>query len=802
MERCKKVIYAHAAATAGGVPKFFCTLLFIWNITLLQVSAKDIFVSPNGNDHNPGTIQKPFATLLKAQSEARKYHETVTVWLRKGTYYLDAPIVFTAVDARSADAPLLFKPFRNEKPVISSARLLQLQWHSYKNGIMQAQVTGGNLLFDELFINGSLQQMARYPNYDTNAKHFNGTAKDVLSTERVARWEHPEGGFIHALHRSEWGDMSYEITGKDDKGQLTMIGGYQNNRPARMNATYRFAENIFEELDTVNEWYFNKAAHTLYYYPPKGLNLTTATVSTPQLETLFEFKGSVDKPITNITLTGLELTQTVRTFMKDKEPLLRSDWTIYREGTVTMNGTRNCAIKNCYFNTVGGNAIVFSNYNRDSEISGCHIADAGSSGVVFVGDPAAVRSPLFQYDQKNALKDMDKTPGPKTENYPAQCTVYNNLIEGIGRVEKQSAGVQLSMCQSITVSHNTIDSVPRSGINVNEGTWGGHIIEYNDVFNTVLETGDHGSFNSWGRDRFWYPDRKMMDSINLAHPELALLDVTKPIILRNNRFRCDHGWDIDLDDGSSNYQIYNNLCLNGGIKLREGFNRNVYNNVMINNSFHPHVWFKNSRVSFQHNIVSANYFPIGVSYWGDDVDNNLFPDSATLSKSTKNHTDGHSIYGDPLFVNAVKGDFNVKPNSPALTTGFKNFPMDDFGVVSPVLKKMAHTVVIPGVITKTGNAAGETIDFLGTKMKSLNTLGERSATGMASETGVLVLNVPKSSLLNGSIYPNDVLLAIDGKKIMNIKDLSAVAMNLQFATEIHIEIFRNQVPLKVTVPTK
>jgi hypothetical protein len=34
-----------------------------------------------------------------------------------------------------------------------------------------------------------------------------------------------------------------------------------------------------------------------------------------------------------------------------------------------------------------------------------------------------------------------------------------------------------------------------------------------------------------------------------------------------------------LDDGSSNYQIYNNLCLNGGIKLREGFYRTVENNI-------------------------------------------------------------------------------------------------------------------------------------------------------------------------------------------------------------------------------
>ena len=99
-------------------------------------------------------------------------------------------------------------------------------------------------------------------------------------------------------------------------------------------------------------------------------------------------------------------------------------------------------------------------------------------------------------------------PGRKQNNYPKDCKVYDNLMFDLGYVEKQSTGVQLSMCQNITVSHNTIYDVPRAGINVNEGTWGGHIIEYNDVFNTVKETGDHGSFNSWGRDRYWQADKK------------------------------------------------------------------------------------------------------------------------------------------------------------------------------------------------------------------------------------------------------------------------------------------------------
>lgn len=188
------------------------------------------------------------------------------------------------------------------------------------------------------------------------------------------------------------------------------------------------------------------------------------------------------------------------------------------------------------------------------------------------------------------------------------------------------------MAQNIKVSHNTIYDVPRAGININEGTWGGHNIEYNDVFNTVLETGDHGAFNSWGRDRYWHPKRAVMDSIAASRPELIFLDAMKPTLIFNNRFRCDHGWDIDLDDGSSNYIIKNNVCLNGGLKLREGFKRIVENNIIINNSFHPHVWFKNSQDVFKHNIVSAVYYPVHVVDWGKQIDSNLFPDEFSLKK--------------------------------------------------------------------------------------------------------------------------------------------------------------------------
>ncbi|MDQ0965240.1 hypothetical protein QFZ20_000643 [Flavobacterium sp. W4I14] len=772
--------------------------IFVAVLLSLNVQAQvNYFVSPAGNDANSGTLVKPFATITRALAEARKTKGNVVVNLLKGNYYLDKPIVFTAEDSRNGEKTLTVKSFKDEKVTISGSIPLVLQWEVYKNGIWKAKVTQ-RLIFDELFVNGQLQKMARYPNYDATAQYFGGTASDVLSKERVAKWHSPEGGYVHALHSSLWGDFHYLITGKNDKGDLTLEGGWQNNRRMPMHDKYRFVENIFEELDTVGEWYYDKKLQTLYFYPPKNLNIKTARLETPQVAHLFEFKGSEEQPVKNINIEGLTFTQTLRTFMQNKEPLLRSDWTIYRGAAVVYDGAVNCSLKNCTLTNLGGNAVFFNNFNKNCEVSGCQVSDIGASAICFVGDPSAVRSPSFEYHQYVALADLDRTPGPLTNNYPAECSVYNNLMFNLGQIEKQSAGVELSMCQSITVSHNTIYDVPRAGINVSEGTWGGHVIEYNDVFNTVKESGDHGSFNSWGRDRYWHPDKKVLDSIVLNNFDLTMLDVIKPITIRNNRMRCDHGWDIDLDDGSSNYIIKNNLCLNGGIKLREGVNRVVENNIMINNTFHPHVWFKNSNDVFRHNIVLSAYQPIDVKVWGKEIDYNIFPDLVSLKAAQDRGTDKNSVYSQLLFVDPDKGDFRVREGSVAFSVGFRNFDMDSFGVVSPRLKALAKKVSIPSILTSNQSGSDKIIDFMGAKVKNLTTLGERSATGMGDTQGVLVLEVPARSAVFKYLQANDVILSFNSKKIRTVSDLLQ-AQKTATDTNTEVVVFRNQHEVKIPI---
>ncbi|MDP4252224.1 MAG: right-handed parallel beta-helix repeat-containing protein, partial [Bacteroidota bacterium] len=703
-----------------------------------------LYVSPHGKNENPGSLSSPLKTLQGAVDRLATVKEKkIIIYLRGGIYEPEKTIEITP--AVLAGHQLQISAYGNEEPVLSGAKRFYPKWRPWKNKILVARLEKG-LSIDELFCNGQSLPMARYPNYDSTKAIFHGTAADAISASRVKGWRNPAGAYVHALHEGMWGGFHYLVEGKDSNGNLQLSGGWQNNRPSPMHKSYRFVENVFEELDAPGEWYYDAVEGLLYLFPPKGINENKAVFARSVLGELISIRGDETNPVEDVTIHGLAFTETKRTFMLTREPLLRSDWTIYRGGAVFIEGGTQIHLTDCRFHDLGGNAIFVSRFNRAVDISGNLIHQIGGNAICFVGSPDAVRSPSFRYEQFVPWSQMDMTTGPKTNEYPSDCRAYDNLIYDIGTIEKQVAGVEISMSMHITISHNTIYNVPRAGINIGDGCWGGDTLEFNDVFNTVLETGDHGAFNSWGRDRYWLPDKKKVDSMVELHPDLPLKDAVETIVLRNNRFYCTHGWDIDLDDGSTNYHIYDNVCLNGGLKLREGFDRVVENNVIVNNSFHPHVWFNNSQDVFKHNIVMADYAPIMMDHWGKEVDSNFFLQKSSLEAARKNGTDAHSLSGNPGFVNPDAGNYNVKAESAAKNIGFKNFPVNEFGVLSKRLRVLAAKAPVASVKYLQSEKPGATTSWLGASIKNIETPGEQSASGLPDKNGVLILRVARGSL--------------------------------------------------------
>ena len=792
--------------------------LFILLLLSASSFATDIYVSPQGNDENQGTEANPIATFGRAVEMARSKagKQTITVHFMDGVYYLPETVVFETFDSGTAENPIVYKSVNEGGAVLSGGSELKLEWEPYQDGsegIFQAKTPAG-LAIDQLFINGQNQRMARYPNYDPKkkAKPYQGYAADAFSKAKSNGWSDPTGGFIHAMHRSRWGGYHYRITGKNAKG-VTYEGGWQNNRKSGMHKEFRMVENIFEELDAPHEWYHNTETNTLYYKPEADIDLAQATVEVVRLRHLVEFKGTSEAPIEFITLQGFTVRHAARTFMDCKEPMVRSDWAIYRGGAFMLTGTHDVSILDCEFDQVGGNAIFVNNYNRRALVKGCHIHDTGASGVCFVGDPNALHNPLFEYGEKNDLSKIDRTVGPKTRNFPAQSAVEDCLITGIGRVERQPAGVQIEMAARITVRDCSIYDCARAGINIGDGAFGGHLIERCDVFDTVLETHDHGSFNSWGRDRFWRSDRETSQAAIDEDPNLPFLDAHETTVICNSRWRCDHGWDIDLDDGSNNYDLYNNLMLNSGLKLREGFRRHAWNNVAPIGALHPHVWFKRSGDKINSNIfLRPHQFARMNGLYdegGTSVDRNLFfsKDKSILQRAAQRGWGANSQLGDPMYVDPANGDFRVKDGSPALELGFKNFPMDQFGVKKAKLKAIAKTPEIPSlenVKFSDRDAGSKTADggpfwelkhvWLGATLSDLKGQ-DFSAYGVSKEDGGVAL----SEVPNGiDLKDGDLIQGVNGNEVKNIDQLFK-SLNALDSEPIKLAVVRDQKTIELTI---
>jgi len=741
-------------------------------------------------------------TSAELQTAVRQPDQDISViQLAPGTYFLDQTLVLDESLSGTRSRPRVVRGPKDGVAILSGGRpLAALNWQRVDQRVWRAQVDGP--AFSLLWLNGERLIRARYPNFDAKSLPMGGVSADATSRARSAGWADPTGGIIHAIHSSRWGDMHIEILGKRADGALELAPAVGNNREMGPSESERYVENIREELDAPGEWYLDTKEHSLYLMPPHADAPPPADgFIASRLETIVKIAGT-NQPVHDILLQNLSFRHAEPSFLKTLEPLLRSDWKFSRIGAVVIENAEHIEISDGEITEAGGNGVVVNGKARHVGVRRNEIYQIGASAIAFVGRPDAVRSPLFEYHQSMPLAAIDRGPGPKSENYPADSIAEDNLIHDIGILEKQSAGVQIAMAARIAISHNSIYRLPRAGINVGDGTWGGHLIADNDVFDTVRETGDHGAFNSWGRDRFWDADREAMDRRTLADRPLTALDAVEPIILRHNRWRSDHGWDVDLDDGSSNYIIEDNLLLSGGLKLREGFDRTVRNNILINNTFHPHVWFANSEDVFEHNIVMTAYQPIRIPKWGKRVDNNLLPSQAALDQARKNGTDAHSAFGRPGFVAPAIGDYSVRPDSPAIRIGFKNVTMNDFGVRPRRLRRRAEH---PGYPLPLGDiapaAAAEERSFAGMALKSVTTAGEQSAAGLPEKAGVMVLSVDKGSPAAAAGFkPGDVIIALPGdagdtrQAINTAEELLAEFKSRRWRNEIAVRVMRNQAP--------
>ena len=131
---------------------------------------------------------------------------------------------------------------------------------------------------------------------------------------------------------------------------------------------------------------------------------------------------------------------------------------------------------------------MFSNDVSNSTIRQCTFDAVGDSAIAMLG----------------STELMVGTKGKGL--LPTNNLIEKNIVDTVGVYGKQASAHFKAKSDSNLVRNNVFMNGPRAGVNFNDGTAGGEVLERNLVFNFVRESGDHGMFNSWDRWQIVHDD--------------------------------------------------------------------------------------------------------------------------------------------------------------------------------------------------------------------------------------------------------------------------------------------------------
>jgi GH141 insertion domain len=573
-------------------------ILLVLSCFLLEpVRAAELWVSPNGNDANPGTQMRPFASLAAALRQAREMRrlkvvasdEPVHIILHGGLYTLTSPVLLRAEDSGTKTSPTIIEVASGEQPILNGG--IRITGWKKATGeisglpkaaqgniwVADAPKFGGRMLeFRQLWVSGRKAIRAREPNGDAMDRLVGWNAKkqeawipeaDVEKIRDVSQMEMEidqvwEIAMLRVKTIRVEGDRAC-LTFQQPESKLEFEHPWP---PVTVNAKYQasfFLANAIEFLDQPGEWFEDTLTRKVYYWPRSGEDLSNANVVAPALETLVQITGSLDQPVANVQFKGIAFEYA--TWMRPSEagdvPLQAGmyfldayrikppgtayhrgldnlDWVGRPPGGVSVKDANHIMFERCRFEHMAAAGLDFQSGTHDDLIQGCVFRDLGGNGIQMgkFSDPGV---------------EVHVPYNPKDER--VICTrerIFDNVVTDCGTEDWGSVGICVGYGREVDIEHNEVSNLPYTGISVGWG-WNktancmrDNRIVANRVYHIATRLGDTGGIYTLSSQPGTIISDNCISDIQMSQY------VPDP----------NHWFYIYLDEGSSFITVRDNWC--------------------------------------------------------------------------------------------------------------------------------------------------------------------------------------------------------------------------------------------------
>lgn len=535
-------------------------LFFLGCLLLVPGLRADYYVAPDGSDDFPGSVNRPFATVERAQAVVRTLKINgalprggLTVWLYEGDYPRTNALELTEADSGTSLSPITWRAQEGARvrwlggrrlsgfiPVTNAAILTRLP-ESARTNVLELNLRSLGLTnfgalqsrgfarattpaHSELFFNGQPMTLARWPNEgsfekiagfppdssqgDDHGGNIGGLPGGFLyAGDRPRTWQDPTNAWVHGYWAWDWANSYERIANLDLEKRRVLTAPPHGLYGFRTGQRFYFL-NILEELDQPGEWFLETATGVLYFWPP----------SPPQNSEIL--LSLLDQPL--IRLQDVSHL-TLRGFIIEGS----------RGNGVELRGGTSNRLAGITLRNLGNNGVTIDG-GRGHTVISCNVFDTGDGGVTLSG----------------GNRQTLESAGHLVENCHFQrqgrwskCYVPAVLLRGVGH----------------QVRHNLIQDHPHCAI---QFTGNDHLIEYNEIHHVALETGDVGAIYS-GRDYSFRGNRIRFNylhetgGVGMGSMGVYLDDCVSGVEVYGNLFYKVH-WAVFIG-GGRDHRVENNL---------------------------------------------------------------------------------------------------------------------------------------------------------------------------------------------------------------------------------------------------